>query len=174
MVTGPIGAGKSTVARGLGKRYRAAGLSAAVVDFDDVFSMGSSSTEQSQGSWRRAQRVHGALIGSWLRSGIDAVIAHGPFYAEDECAALLAEVPPSQVSRWVMLLASYEVALERVTRDKHPRNRSKDPVFLRATHERFNDLLPDIPRCEWVFDTSLLSADEIVSALGDCLTAPDK
>ena len=96
------------------------------------------------------------------------VITHGPFYTAEETAALLAEVPDSQQQRWVFLLAPYEVALERVQREPD-RRLSRDPGFLRRTHERFNELLSEIPACDWTFDTTRTSADESASVVADSL-----
>ena len=170
VITGPIGAGKSTVAHGLTERLRQLGRAVAVVDLDDVFEMGSTWYQPSAGSWQRAQAVHGALIAAWLRSGVDAVIAHGPFYTAEDRAALLAELPTGLVQRWVMLLAPFDAALGRVA-DDPDRNLSRDPGFLRASHERFSELLPDIPRCDWVFDTTSRSAEDIAATLGASLSA---
>jgi shikimate kinase len=168
VITGPIGAGKSTVARGLADRFRTAGCSAAFPDVDDVIAMLAAPPEEFESSWRHARRVHGALIAAWLRSGVDAVIAHGPFYTADETAALLADVSHGQTQRRVMLLAPFEVALARVALEPE-RKMSKDPAFLRWAHERFNELHDDIPACEWVFDTTLMPVDAIVTALADSL-----
>jgi len=170
VITGPIGAGKSTVAHGLTERLRGVGRAVAVVDLDDVFEMGATWYEPAAGAWQRAQAVHGALIAAWLRSGVDAVIAHGPFYTADDRAALLADLPTGVVQRWVMLLAPFEAALGRVA-DDPDRNLSRDPGFLRASHERFNELLNDFPRCDWVFDTTSRSAEDIVATLGASLSA---
>jgi thymidylate kinase len=169
VVTGPIGAGKNTVSEGLAAQLRSGGRSAAVADLDDVVEMETTWSELSAASWRRAQRVHGALVGAWLRSGIDTVIAHGPFFSADDRAALLADTPQSQAARWVLLLASFEVAVERVKRDSD-RNLSTDPEFLRAAYRRFDDLRADMPACEWVFDTTRISAEEIITRLASNLT----
>jgi thymidylate kinase len=168
VITGPIGAGKSTVALALAERLRDEGYTAAEVDLDDVFEMVSAWSKQSDESLQRARLVHGALVAAWLRSGVDAVIAHGPFYTPEETTPLLAEIDPNQQPRWVMLLAPFEVALERVQSEPW-RNLSRYPDFLRATHERFNALLTDVPPCEWVFDTTRLSPEEIVSTLAASL-----
>jgi thymidylate kinase len=168
VITGPIGAGKSSVAQGLAKRFHSAGCSVACVDLDDVVETLSAPLQNFETSWRRARRVHGALIGAWLRSGIDAVIAHGPFYTAEERAALLAEVPQRQEQCCVMLLVPFEVAFERI-KDDSDRFWSKDRDFLRRTHERFHELLSEVPQCEWNFDTTQMSADEIVSALAGSL-----
>jgi len=69
-------------------------------------------------------------------SGADVVIAHGPFCSASETSALLRQVPAGIAVRRVMLLATYEVALERVTGDSS-RGLSKDPKSLRTTYERF-------------------------------------
>ncbi len=45
-------------------------------------------------SWRGARMVHGELVAAWLRTDVDIVIAHGPFYTADETAAVLDPVPP--------------------------------------------------------------------------------
>jgi shikimate kinase len=172
VITGPIGSGKSSVARGLAERFDSAGWSVACVDLDDVVETLSAPLQDFETSWQRARRVHGALVGAWLRSGIDAVIAHGPFYTAEETTALLAEVPPSQEQRRVMLLAPFEVALQRVAHEPD-RFWSRDPGVLRRTHERFNALLSEIPECEWTFDTTRISVDEIVSVLAGSLV-PDR
>ncbi len=173
VVTGPIGAGKNTVSEGLAARLRSGGRSAAVVDLDDVVEMETTWSELSAASWRRAQRVHGALVGAWLRSGIDTVIAHGPFFTADDRAALSADTPPSQAARWMLLLASFEVALERVARDTY-RNLSKDTEFLRAAYRQFDGLRAEIPPCEWTFDTTRMSADEITSMLAASLLGDEQ
>ena len=66
-----------------------------------------------------------------------------------------------------MLLVPFEVAFGRI-KDDSDRFWSKDRDFLRRTHERFSDLL-SVPQCEWNFDTTQMSTDEIVSALADSL-----
>jgi shikimate kinase len=170
VIVGPIGSGKSTVARLLAERLVAAGLTAATPDVDDVVSMGAGPADAFDAMWSRGRRVHGAAVGAWLRSGVDVVIAHGPAYTDEETEALMAEVPPGTPSVRVLLLAPYDVALSRVTGDPL-RGLSQDPVFLRSTHERFNDLLPSIAPCDHTFATEHLPADLIADALAADLLA---
>jgi hypothetical protein len=118
VITGPIGAGKSTVAQRLAETLSAAGRSTVTVDLDDTVRAVVAPSEDTDTAWHRARVVHGILTGAWLRSGLDAAIVHGPF-------------------------------------------------------QRFNQLLPGIPPCEWEFDTTNTSADEIVSTLAEALSAPD-
>jgi hypothetical protein len=64
----------------------------------------------------------------------------------------------------VQLLATYEVALERVTGDPL-RRLSKDPEFLRRAYDRVELLLPTLPRADWTFDTTATSLQDIVDEL---------
>lgn len=164
VVIGPIGSGKSTVARLLGERLVAAGLTVATPDVDDVVFMGSGPPDAFETMWDRGRRVHGAVVGAWLRSGVDVVVAHGPAYTEDETAALMVDVPPDTPTTRVMLLAPYDVALGRVTDDPE-RGLSRDPAFLRSTHERFAALRPTIASCDHTFDTTMTTAEQIADEL---------
>lgn len=136
VITGPIGSGKSTVADGLADHLQAVGRSAVSVDLDEVVSMLRAPLDRFERSWQQARVVHGALVAAWLHAEVDVVIAHGPFYTDEETAALLDPVPPTIAPRRVMLLAPYETALARVAVDAR-REASRDPNFLRSTHERF-------------------------------------
>jgi shikimate kinase len=168
VITGPIASGKSRVATALADRVRASGLSVAVADLDDTVATMDASSEELEVTWNKAREVHGDLVGELLASGVDAVIAHGPFYSESDSFALLRQVPPGVAVRRVMLLATYDVALERVTGDSS-RGRSKDPSFLRSTYERFTQRLPDIEVCEWTFNSTTNSVADIVATLSEAL-----
>ena len=164
VIVGPIAAGKSTVARLLAERLAAAGLTAATPDIDDVVAMGTGPPSALAATWDRGRTVHGAVVGAWLRSGVDVVIAHGPACTEEETATLMAEVPPDTPTLRVMLLVPYDVALARVA-DDPLRDVSRDPGFLRDAHERFADLIPVMPPCDHTFRTEHLPADLIAEAL---------
>lgn len=168
VITGPIASGKSTVARGLTEHCRNEGRSAVAVDLDDVVTMLRAPLDRFERSWQQARKVHGEFVAAWLDAGVDVVIAHGPFYTDDETAALLGPVPATITPRRVMLLASLETAVAGVTMDVS-RKASRDPEFLRATHDRFQRLLPKIAACEWVFDTATVSADHVVMTIGSAI-----
>ncbi len=99
------------------------------------------------------------------------MIVNGPFYSHDEEAPLLAELPPGVEPRRVRLLASYDVALDRVTNDAMPRNFSKDPAILRPAHDRFARKLAAMPAADWTFDTAEVAADGIAAAIALSLVA---
>ena len=163
VIVGPIASGKSTVAHGLGRRFRAAGRPVAVLDLDDVVETIGGFARLTPDRFRDAQVVHGELVGAWLRRNID-VIAHGPFFEPGEDRAVLHRVPAGIVPRRVQLLATLEAALERTAGDTG-RGPSKDPDFLRAAYARVESLRPGLPPADWTFDTSALAARVIVDAL---------
>jgi len=168
VITGPIASGKCVVATALADRLNAAGLFVAVADLDDTVATMDASPEGLENTWERARVLHSDLVGQLLSTGVDAVIAHGPFYSAKETFALMREVPAGIAVRRVMLLATYEVALERVMGDSS-RGLSKDAVFLQSTYERFLQLLPAIEECEWTFNSTKTSVDEIVTTITEAL-----
>lgn len=158
----PIGAGKSTVANLLGRRLAEAGSTAAVVDLDDVAFMQRDIAPHKL--WRRGSIASAALVRGWFDAGTEAVVAHGPFF-ESGGYDLLLEVQPSDVAvRHVLLRVPVQVALARVARDDR-RGASKNPDFLRATHERFAGLEALLPRPDFVFQTETLGAEAIADAI---------
>jgi hypothetical protein len=166
VVTGPIGAGKSTVARLLARRHAAAGRSAANVDLDDVTFM-QDGVHDPREFWRRGGTGLVALVRAWYASGIDVVIAHGPFFETDAYPALFAAAPPGARVRHVLLRVSYEVALARVTSDptRGPRAVSTRPDFLRRTHDTFRETIESLPPVDLDLDTTDLSADAVADRI---------
>lgn len=168
VVIGPIAAGKSTIAAALADRLAADGRTAAVVDIDDVVLSQRTPIDQLAATWERGRAVHGDIVGLWLRSGVDVVIAHGPAYTDDETAALMAAVPPGTPVLRVMLLVPHDVARARVA-DDPTRIFSRDPAFLRRTHDRFADLLPTIDACDRTYRTDDVDIAAIVDDLAGLL-----
>lgn len=138
-----------------------------MVDVDDVVEMVGGFTSITETSFRQAQEVHGQMVASWLSHGID-VIAHGPFFDTAEQDALLAEIPTRITPQWLVLSASYEVALERVSADPS-RGLSSDPAILRLAHDRAETLLPTLPPSRWTYDTAITACDQIVSEVASSL-----
>lgn len=166
VVIGPIGAGKSTVSRLLAERLVAAGLLVATPDIDDVVAMAAGPPPTVPDRWARGRVVHGAVVGAWLRTGVDVVIAHGPACTPEETATLMADVPAGVATTRVLLAAPYDVALARIAADPDPgRVVSRDPDFLCDAHERFADALPSIPPCDRTFRTEHTTAAAIADAL---------
>ena len=81
VINGPIGAGKSTVARDLAEELRQRGHSAAIFDLDVLYLMMSSINHMGdQDAWLRARRAAAALTDSFFSSGLEVVIVEGRFW----------------------------------------------------------------------------------------------
>ena len=164
VVIGPIASGKSSVATALADGLTARGSSVALVDIDDVVFMSRAPLDSVDELWARGRAVHGRLVGAWLDSGVDVVIAHGPAFTESETSALMSSVGRTVPVLRVLLTCPHDVAVQRVARDPE-RVFSKDAEFLRRTYERFFELAPTIPSCDRTYRSDELDVDAIVSDL---------
>ena len=167
LLTGPIASGKSTVATRLGDRLRSVGRAVAVLDLDDQVQCIGGWRELSWERFDQSFDVFGRLVSAWLAAGLD-VVAHGPFFEENAMGAVLRGVPPDVPRFRVLLLTTYEVALQRVAGDPE-RDLSKDPDRLRAAYERAMPMLEALPSADWTFDTTDTSAERVVDDLIDGL-----
>lgn len=163
IVTGPLASGKNAVADAVARDLGAAGRTVVVVDVDDVAADVVSPGAAALGLWFAAHEAHGALVGQWMRSAVEVVIAIGPIYSADEQRALTRFLPEGTSPLWVVLDAPVEVTLARARADDG-RGLSQDPAFHRAAHERFRGLLPGIS-ADAVFDSSELSPPQIAAAV---------
>ena len=159
VLTGPIAAGKSTVATRLVERLVAAGRTVACSDHDEVARLGHAPGGLTGDHWAQAHVTHGALVGALLEQPFDLVVAHGPVYSAEETGALLAHVPPGTGVLRVLLTCPLGTAQDRVAADPE-RGLSRDPAFLAGTHARFWDLRPGIA-ADLVADTGTTSVEEV-------------
>jgi adenylylsulfate kinase-like enzyme len=162
-ITGPIAAGKNTVASALAAAVTASARTAVVADVDDVAAMVAAPGAAAAGLWSAAHRAHGALVGQWMRAAVDVVIAVGPVYSTEERAALLEPLPEGSAVHWVVVDAPVAVTLARAQADP-TRGLSRDPEFHHRAHRRFRDLLAGIPAAQ-TFASDRLSAEQIASAV---------
>lgn len=141
-MTGPVGGGKSTVARHVADRFRELGRAAAVIDLDLVYCMARQTEGFSeQGVWATARRGAAALADSFFTEDIDVVVVEGEFFSQEEPDALLGSLVTPAASYFVALVVSYEKALERVSGDP-TRGMSRDPDFLKRLRAQFTQALP--------------------------------
>ncbi len=69
VIVGPTASGKSTTARALGDRFRAAGRPVAVLDLDELVETIGGFVGLTDERFRQAQKVFGQLVGPWLDRG---------------------------------------------------------------------------------------------------------
>jgi hypothetical protein len=138
-----------------------------LVDVDDVAAMVAGPGAAAEGLWFAAHRAHGALVGTWMRTAVDVVIAVGPIYTPGEQAALLEALPEASAMHWVVIDAPVSVTLARAEADPG-RGLSRVPGFHGEAHQRFRRLLPEIPAAQ-TFDSERMSAEQIASAVLDAI-----
>lgn len=163
VLTGPIASGKSTVCSRLAERLLESGRRAAVVDLDLVAECLVAPDREWAVTWRRARVVHDELVASFRRCGVDVVIAHGSFFYADEPPASPHGIHDTSATR-VLLNATYEAALERVEGDKG-REDSRDPRFLKWTHDQFAERSKHLPPFDLELDTTSEPVDTVVDAI---------
>jgi len=167
VLTGPIAAGKNTVADRLTQILTERGRTVVVADVDDVAAMVGAPGAAETGLWFAAHEAHGALVGHWMRSPVDYVVVVGPIYSHQEQAVLTRELPEDASMQWVVIDAAVSVTFARAQADPS-RGLSRDPEFHSAAHRRFRELLPLIP-ADKVFDSERLSAEHIAAAIAATL-----
>ncbi len=159
VIVGPIASGKSSVAARVAERLLEAGRTSAVVDLDDVADCLVAPKHDCEARWRRARQVHDELVAAFRRSGVDHVIAHGSLFYRDEPSSVPAGVHDDAALR-VLISVSFETALERAQRDSN-RGVSKDPSFLRWTHDQFAQRTGTLPPFQLKVDADTESIETI-------------
>ena len=161
-ITGPIAAGKNTVADLIAAHYASTGQTTVIADVDDVAHMIVTPGQQGP-HWFEAHQAHGALTAAWMRSSVDLVIAVGPVYTEAEQAALFGVLPSGVEMCRVLIDAPITATWDRVNSDKR-QGASGRRDFHTSAHERFRSLVDGIPR-DLTFDSAAASPTEIAAAI---------
>jgi hypothetical protein len=139
MISGPIAAGKSTLAAELAEQLRLEGSSVALTDLDTVAEMALPTLP----SWDWAHGIHAQLVGAWLRTGVDLVVDEGTSNPA-EVRQVLDQVPEGTGVFHVVLTADLDASLARARADSG-RGISQDPDFLRGDHEAYARHLSQLP-----------------------------
>jgi cytidylate kinase len=163
IITGPVGARKSTIGLALARSLRRPDFAVAVIDLDQMYSF----VRQQEGYDDPAARArHGAaaLANCLFTAGMSAVIVEGEFLTAQELGVVTAAVEANVVRCFFTLKLSYERALERVQGDPSG-GASKDPAFLKWLYENFAQALPFLEAKSVVVDTDKLTQDQVVARL---------
>lgn len=161
-VVGPIAAGKNTVAELIAERCVRTGRTVVVADVDDVAWMLRPAARRGE-RWLDAHKAHGALVGGWMRSEVDVVVAVGPIYDQDEQAALYRHLPAGAAPCRVLIDAPLATTWQRVSADTS-RGGSRRRDFHERAHARYRSLRPGIA-ADLEFDSSRSGAAEIADAI---------
>jgi hypothetical protein len=161
-IVGPIAAGKNTVAELVADRCTEAGRAVVVADVDDVAFMLRPGARRAE-LWLAAHRAHGALVGQWMQSTVDVVVALGPIYDQDEQQALYGQLPIGGPMCRVLIDAPLATTWRRVSADSS-RGGSRQREFHERAHARYRSLVAGVP-VDLKFDSSRTSAAEIADAI---------
>jgi hypothetical protein len=147
VIVGAIASGKSTLAAEVGRRLRERGEPVAVVGLDAVAEMALPTQD-----WSSIHEVHGQLVRAWLSTPVHTVVAEGPSTSAD-LDQLMRCVSGDVEVLTVVLTTPYATALKRALQEPD-RGLSKDPVFLRADHDRFESSRRHL-RCDLTLDRAV-------------------
>lgn len=138
LITGPIAAGKSTLASAVVDRLREQGRTVALVDLDTVAEMALPTLPD----WEWAHEIHADLVGAWTARPLDVVVDEGSS-TPGEVAQILAAVPGGVPVLRVLLVADVDRSWERAQGDP-TRGLSKDRDFLGRTYDTYARVLPEL------------------------------
>lgn len=167
LLTGPVGAGKSSTAAAIAAGIREQDRSAAVVDLDLVYQMARQSDGYaSEATWRAARRAAAAIAGEFFDAGIDVVIIEGGFHSAEECDEARSGLPANVASALVTLKVSYEETARRIAADPaEDRVFSRDPKVLSYLYRHFESALGFLMSSSVVIDADGLSLTETARAV---------
>ena len=165
VVTGPVGAGKSTTSLALAQSLRCPDIAVAVIDLDQMYGF----VRQQDGygepaAWLRARQGAGVLADCLFNTGMSVVIVEGEFFTTEELGALTAPIQSAVEFSFFTLQLAYERNLERVQGDPL-RGASKNPSFLKRLHTQFVQALPFLQEQSVVITTDALRLDQVVARL---------
>jgi hypothetical protein len=165
VITGPVGAGKSTTGLALARSLRRPDYAVATIDLDQVYGF----VRQQDGygeptAWARARAGAAGLANALFDTGMSAVIVEGEFFNPEELGRLAAPIQANVRHYFFTLRLAYERALERVQGDPS-RGASRDPAFLKLLHAHFTQSLPFLEARSIVIDTDDLAQDQVVARL---------
>lgn len=160
LIIGPIAGGKSALAAALTDQLRQDGRQVALVGLDEIAAMALPTLPD----WQDAHTIHASVVGQWLRTSLDVVVAEGP-ESREQVQLVLDQVPAQTQVLKVIVTIDHEIALARAQADP-TRGISKQPEFLSRVHREWQAEWPLI-ECDVIIDTGLTAlADSVAAVLG--------
>jgi shikimate kinase len=143
VITGPVGAGKSTTSQAVARALQSRNLSTAVIDLDEVYCMARQQADfNDREIWTTARRAAAALTESFFASGLQAVIVEGGFLSVLEFAELRQDVNSEVNEFFFTLFTSAPTALNRAQEDPNPgRVVSRLPEVQASLYAEFAEAL---------------------------------
>lgn len=165
VITGPVGAGKSTTSVALAQALRRPDFSVAVIDLDQIYVFARQEEGYGdQSTWTLARSSSAVLANTFFASGLSLVIVEGEFFTEQERDTLLSALEPTISHLFFTVNLSYEQTLSHAQHDPF-RGGSKEPAVLQSLHASFVQSLPFLRKTSIVVDTNSLTVEEVVSLL---------
>ena len=167
LLTGPVGAGKSTVALAIADRFRQVGRAAAVIDLDLVYCM----ARQRDGFhemdvWHTARRGAAALADMFFTCGLDIVVIEGGFFSQEACDASREHLRSVVLGMLITLEVSYEETLRRAQADRNPRRvTTRDPNSLQRLYGEFERALPFLRGSSLVVEAERRTPSELAELI---------
>lgn len=171
VISGPIGAGKSSIGKGLADRCTRSGSRAGVVDLDLVWKMISAwppSREDWKETLRIARRAAATLANTFVEERFKAVVIEGDFWNDFSQSDFLALLAGDVAAHFVTLTVSYEHALRRV-QGELSRGISRDRAFLKRNNDAFHEAMENATAGHLVLDTDNRDIEDLVDELWNAL-----
>jgi shikimate kinase len=144
IITGPVGAGKSTTSQALARVLQSKNISTAVIDLDEIYCMARQQDNfNDREMWATARRAATAIVESFYASGLQAVIVEGGFLSALEYSQLRQYVTVEVNEFFFTLFTSAPTALNRAQTDPNPgRVVSRLPDIQAKLYAEFSEGLP--------------------------------
>jgi predicted kinase len=176
ILTGPVGGGKSTVARALARQLRASGLQAAVLDLDLLYCM----ARQRDGFddrpiWTTARRGAAALADSFYSSGMSVVIVEGSFLDSQHLRELREALASGVSETFITLQVSATGALRRAQGDPDPsRVISRQVAAQKVLYAEFETALPFLRSVSRMLAADEASPEELARSICESILADER
>jgi shikimate kinase len=167
VITGPVGAGKSTTSQAIARVLQSRNVSTAVIDLDEIYCMARQQANfDDQEMWVTARRAAAALTESFYASGLQAVIVEGGFLSALEFAELRQYVTTEVNEFFFTVFTSASTALHRAQTDPSPgRVISRLPDVQANLYAEFTERLPFLRAASVIIEADSRSAEVLAEIM---------